>query len=141
MLTFYFWGRNNYRTSYRKLEKWYDNQDRTCELVLNCKQPSKTTLNNFKNNHNDLIEKFDQFLIDLGMALGLIDGKILYGDGTILKAWCNTFNKMYPYEIDYLKKFLESNVSNKEFMGQIKDILLKRRRKRGIKRTTSRFIK
>ena len=75
------------------------------------------------------------------MALGLIDGKILYGDGTILKAWCNTFNKMYPYEIDYLKKFLESNVSNKEFMGQIKDILLKRRRKRGIKRRTSRFIK
>ncbi len=63
----------------------------------------------------ELINKFDQFLIDFAMAIELIDGKIVYGDGTILKAWCNTFKKMYPYEITYLKKFLNTNISNTEY--------------------------
>ena len=54
------------------------------------------------------------------MAIELIDGKIVYGDGTILKAWCNTFKKMYPYEIKYLKKFLNNNVSNTELWIKLK---------------------
>ena len=120
LLTFYFWGKNNEKHSYRQLEKWYDNDDETCKLVLNCKQPSKTTINKFKNDYDDLIEKFDQFLIDLGLELGLIDGEIVYGDGTILKAWCNTFKKMYPYEIDYLKRFLKSNAKNDELWMKLK---------------------
>ena len=63
---------------------------------------------------------YDQFLIDLAMALGLIDGKILYGDGTILKAWCNTFKTMYPYEIEYLKNFMTTNSSNEEIWNKLK---------------------
>ena len=58
------------------------------------------------------------------MAIGLIDGKIVYGDGTILKAWCNAFKKMYPYEINYLKKFLKDNVSNKELWTKLKRYFL-----------------
>ena len=54
------------------------------------------------------------------MELGLIDGEIVYGDGTILKAWCNTFKKMYPYEIDYLKRFLKSNAKNDELWMKLK---------------------
>ena len=90
------------------------------KLVLNSKKPSKTTINNFMNYYAFLFDLFDQFLIDLAMSLGLIDGKILYGDGTILKAWCNTFKKMYPYEIEYLKEFLLSNSSNEELWTKLK---------------------
>ena len=120
LLTFLLWAKNNKRESYRDLEKWCENNDETCQLVLKCEKPSKTQLNRFKNNHMELIDKFDQFLIDFAMAIELIDVKIVYGDGTILKAWCNTFKKMYPYEINYLKKFLNNNISNTELWGKLK---------------------
>ena len=119
LLTFIFWAKNNNRESYRELEEWYDNNDETCQLVLKCEKPSKSLINNFKNENTALIDKFDQFIIDFAMAIGLIDGKIVYGDGTILKAWCNTFKKMYPYEINYLKKFLNNNVDNKELWTKL----------------------
>ena len=120
LLTLILWGKNNSKESCRNLEKWDENKDQTYKLILNCKKPSKTTINNFKNEYSTIIDKFDQFLIDFGMALGLIEGKILYADGTILKAWCNTFKKMYPYEIKYLKEFIQSNVSNKELWNKLK---------------------
>ena len=120
LLTFLFWAKDNNRESYRDLQNWYENNDETCQLVLKCQKPSKSSLNNFKNEHMDLIDKFDQFLVDFAMAIELIDGKIVYGDGTILKAWCNAFKKMYPYEINYLKKFLNNNVSNDELWAKLK---------------------
>lgn len=120
LLTFIFWAKNNNRESYRELEEWYDNNDETCQLVLKCEKPSKSLINNFKNEYNELIDKFDQFIIDFAMAIDLIDGKIVYGDGTILKAWCNAFKKMYPYEIKYLKEFLNNNIKNKELWTKLK---------------------
>ena len=54
------------------------------------------------------------------MTIGLIDGKIVYGDGTILKAWCNAYKKIYPFEIKYLKQFLNKNVSNNELWAKLK---------------------
>ena len=125
LLTFLFWAKNNKRESCRDLEKWCENNDETCQLVLKCEKPSKTQLNRFKNNHMELIDKFDQFLIDFAMAIELIDGKIVYGDGTILKAWCNSFKKMYPYEINYLKKFLNNNASNTELWSKLKRYFIK----------------
>ena len=124
LFKFILWGKNNNKESYRDLEKWEDNCDKTCQLVLNCKRPSKTTINKFKNDYSHLFEKFDQFLIDLGLALGLINGEILYADGTILKAWCNTFKKIYPFEIKYLKEFIQSNVENKELWAKLKKYFL-----------------
>ena len=41
------------------------------------------------------------------MAIELIDGKIVYGDGTILKAWFNTFKRRYPYEIVSVKNLTD----------------------------------
>ena len=120
LLTFILWAKNNNRESYRDLEDWYGNNDETCQLVLKCEKPSKTAINRFKNDYSDLIDKFDQFLIDFAMAIDLIDGKIVYGDGTILKAWCNAFKKMYSYEIKYLKKFLNTNISNHELWTKLK---------------------
>lgn len=81
---------------------------------MDCEKITKDVIIRFKNNNQDLVNKFDQFLIDLGKGLELIDGKIVYADGTILKAWCNTFKTMNPYEIDYLKDFLKTNSQNKE---------------------------
>ena len=45
------------------------------------------------------------FSLIFGVALQLIDGEKLYTDRTIIKTWSNTFKKMYPYEIEYLKEF------------------------------------
>ena len=119
LLTFVLWGKNNNKESCRELSKWCENNDETCQLVLKCTKPGKDTINRFKNENTELVELFDQFLIDFGMAIGLIGGKILYGDGTVLKAWCNTFKKMYPYEIDYLKTFLKSNGKNKKLWTKL----------------------
>ena len=125
LLTFVFWGKENDKESCRDLEDWQDNGDETYKYVLNCKKPNRTSINNFKNNQADLIDKFDQFIIDFAIAIGLIDGKIVYGDGTILKAWCNSFKTMYPYEIEYLKTFLHNNVSNEELWPKLQRYFLK----------------
>ena len=93
LLTFVLWGKNNKKDSCRELEKWCEDNDEACELALKCEKPGKDTINRFRNNETELIDGFDQFLIDLAMALGLIDGNVVYADGTILKAWCNTFKK------------------------------------------------
>ena len=124
-LTFVFWGKENDKESCRDLKDWQDNGDETYKYVLNCKKPNRTAINNFKNNQADLIDKFDQFIIDFAIAIGLIDGKIVYGDGTILKAWCNSFKTMYPYEIEYLKTFLHNNVSNEELWSKLQRYFLK----------------
>lgn len=120
MLLLILWAKSNNRESCRDIVKWYDNNDETCQLVTKCQRPSKNTIIRFKNEYCDLIDKFDQFLIDLGMGLQLIGGDILYADGTVLKAWCNTFKKMYPYEIEYLKEFLLKNSKNNELWGKLK---------------------
>lgn len=119
LLPVIFWGKENNKESCRELAEWMDNNDETCQLLLNCKKPSKNTFNRFKNNHANLIDKFDQFIIDLGSITGLIGGEILYGDGTILKAYCNQFKKMYPYEMDFLKQFLIKNVNDIELWEKL----------------------
>ena len=120
------WAKSNKRESCRDIVKWFENNDETCQLVTKCQKPSKNTIIRFKNEYMEVIEKFDQFLIDFGVALQLIDGEKLYADGTIIKAWCNTFKKMYPYEIEYLKEFLQKNSKNTR-MDKIKKILSQRR--------------
>ena len=110
----FFGSKNNNRDSCRELENWHENFDETYQLVLKCEKSGKDTINWFKNKYVELIDAFDQFLIDLGLNLELIEGKVVYADGTILKAWCNTFKKMYPDEIIYLKEFLLKNIKNRK---------------------------
>ena len=109
MLPFISWGHIMEKTSCRSLENWWKNNDETCQFLLNCKKPSKTTINDFMNNNMYLIDEFDNFLVQFGIKTHLIEGKIIYGDGTILKGYCNSDKKMYPNQIKYLKNFIIKN--------------------------------
>ena len=106
MLPFISFGHIMEITSCRKLENWWKNNDETCQFLLNCKKPSKTTINDFTNDNMYLIDEFDKFLVEFGIKTGLIEGNIIYADGTVLKGYCNPFNNMYPDQIKYLKKFI-----------------------------------
>ena len=106
MLPFISWGHIMEITSCRSLENWWKNNDETCQFLLNCKKPSKTTINDFMNNNVYLIDEFDDFIVQFGLKTCLIEGKIIYGDGTILKGYCNPDKKMYPDQIEYLKDFI-----------------------------------
>lgn len=106
MLPFISFGHIMEITSCRKLENWWKNNDESCQFLLNCKKPSKTTINDFTNNKMYLIDEFDKFLMEFGIKTGLIEGNLIYADGTVLKGYCNPHNKMYPDQIKYLKKFI-----------------------------------
>ena len=125
LFTFVLWGKNNSNDSCSVFVIGVIILIRLVNIYWIFKKPSKTTLNNFVNENMELFDKFDQFLVDFASALRLIGGEILYGDGTILKAWCNTFKDIILYEIKYLKEFLTFNVSNKELWMKLKSILLK----------------
>ena len=84
------------KTICRSLKNWWKNNDKTCQFLLNCKKPSKTIINDFMNNKMYLIDEFDNFLVQFGIKTHLIEGKVIYGDGTILKGYCNSDKKMYP---------------------------------------------
>ena len=106
MLPFISFGHVMEITSCRKLENWWKNNDETCQFLLNCKKPSKTTINDFINDNMYLIDEFDKFLVEFGIKTGLIEGNIIYADGTVLKGYCNPFNNMNPDQIKFLKKFI-----------------------------------
>ncbi len=52
---------------------------------------------------------FDEFIKKFSVNLGLIEGKTIYWDGTILKANCNTHKKMYPTQILFLDEFIKKH--------------------------------
>ena len=123
MLPFISFGHIMEITSCRKLENWWKNNDESCQFLLNCKKPSKTTINDFTNNKMYLIDEFDKFLVEFGIKTGLIDGNIIYADGTVLKGYCNPHNKMYPDQIKYLKKFILKHY--KEYKNNTGDLWIK----------------
>ena len=82
LLTFILWAKLNNIESSRKLEEWCNNNDESCQLVLNCKKPCKnnnngilkikmlnylTNLTNFslilQKNLNSLMEKFSMLMV------------------------------------------------------------------------------
>lgn len=123
MLPFISFGHIMEITSCRKLENWWKNNDESCQFLLNCKKPSKTTINDFTNNKMYLIDEFDKFLMEFGIKTGLIEGNLIYADGTVLKGYCNPHNKMYPDQIKYLKKFILKYY--KEFKNNTGDLWIK----------------
>jgi hypothetical protein len=123
MLPFISFGHIMEITSCRKLENWWKNNDESCQFLLNCKKPSKTTINDFTNNKMYLIDEFDKFLMEFGIKTGLIEGNLIYADGTVLKGYCNPHNKMYPDQIKYLKKFILKHY--KEFKNNTGDLWIK----------------
>lgn len=106
MLPFISWGHMNEIISCRKLEKWLSRDDSTCNILLNCKRPGKSSINEFLNIYSDLIDEFDIFIVEFGLKTGLMSGDIQYEDGTFLKGYCNNFKKLYVNQLYYLKDFI-----------------------------------
>lgn len=123
MLPFISFGHVMEITSCRKLENWWKNNDETCQFLLNCKKPSKTTINDFINDNMYLIDEFDKYIVEFGIKTGLIEGNIIYADGTVLKGYCNPLNNMNPDQIKYLKKFILKHY--KEYKNNTGDLWIK----------------
>lgn len=106
MVPFIQWGHLNKIISCRDLEKWWMRNDDTCNIVLDCKKPGKSSINECLNDYSSIIDAFDIFIVDFSLKIGLIGGKLEYHDGTILKGYCNNFNKLYANQLYYLRDFI-----------------------------------
>ena len=139
MLPFVQWGHLNKIISCRDLENWWSRNDDTCNLILDCKKPGKSSINEFLNDYNYLIDEFDIFIVDFSLKTGLMSGNIIYHDDTILKGYCNNFKKIYANQLYHLRDFIlkyrhetdenglwfkmERYFNNEEFEDEIKPIL------------------
>ena len=106
MLPFVQWGHLNKIISCRDLENWWTRNDDTCNFILDCKKPGKSTINEFLNNYSYLLDEFDRFIVEFSLKTGLMDGNIIYHDGTILTGYCNDFKKLYANQLYYLRDFI-----------------------------------
>ena len=69
MLPFVQWGHLNKIISCRDLESWWTRNDDTCNFILDCKKPGKSSINEFLNDYNYLIDAFDKFIVDFSLKL------------------------------------------------------------------------
>jgi hypothetical protein len=145
MLPFILWGHLNKIISCRDLENWWTRNDDTCNFILNCKKPGKSSINEFLNDYNYLIDAFDMFIVEFSLKIGLMNGNIIYHDGTILKGYCNNFKKLYADQLYYLRDFIlkyryetdedglwfkmDKYFNNNEFKEEIEPILKKLKEK------------
>ena len=107
MLPFIGWAHYHEVKSYRGMEELWKHDIGAVNFVLNCTKPSKSTIGTFSLEYKDLIKLFDKFIKKFSLYLGLIEGKTIYWDGTILKANCNNHKKMYPTQILFLESFIK----------------------------------
>ena len=145
MLPFVQWGYLNKIISCRDLENWWTRNDDTCNFILDCKKPGKSSINEFLNDYDYLINEFDIFIVDFSLKIGLINGNIIYHDGTVLKGYCNNFKKLYADQLYYLRVFIlkyrhetdegglwfkmDKYFNNNEFKDEIEPILKKLKEK------------
>ena len=141
MLPFVQWGHLNKIISCRDLENWWTRNDDTCNFILGCKKPGKSSINEFLNDYNYLIDKFDKFIVDFSLKIGLMKGNIIYHDGTVFKGYCNNFKRLYANQLYFLRDFilkyrhdtnknglwfkLDKFFNNDEFKDEIEPILKK----------------
>ena len=88
------------------MENWWTRNDDTCNFILDCKKPGKSSINEFLNKYNHLIDEFDMFIVDFSLKIGLMNGNIIYHDGTVLKRYYNNFKKLYTNQLYYLRDFI-----------------------------------
>ena len=62
MLQFVRWGHLNKIISCKDLENWWTRNDGTCNFISDCKNPGKSSINEFLNDYNYLIDEFDSLL-------------------------------------------------------------------------------
>lgn len=127
------------------MENWWTRNDDTCNFILDCKKPGKSSINEFLNKYNHLIDEFDMFIVDFSLKIGLINENIIYHDGTVLKEYCNNFKKLYADQLYYLRDFIlkyrhetdeeclwfkiDKYFNNNEFKDEIESILKKLKEK------------
>ena len=109
MLPFIGWSHYHNILSCREMEELWKHNIEAVDFVLNSTKPSKSTIGGFLKDYENLIQLFDEFIKKFSVNLGLIEGKTIYWDGTILKANCNTHKKMYPTQIFYLDAFIKKH--------------------------------
>ena len=118
LLGFIVWGVLNGITSCRGLENWLNNNDESCNFILNNKKPSKSTITRFFNSNMFLIEELFRYIVSLGIEYDLIGFKHVTIDGTILKANANNFRVIKIHELEYFESLIDE-------MGKDDDLLFK----------------
>ena len=106
LLCFIIYGAYNNRFSCRKLADWINNNDESVNYLLNDKKPKKSIIHLFLKKNTVLINAFFHYTISLGINLGLIDGKCVGVDGSIVKANANNFHLIKIEEIEFLQNLI-----------------------------------
>ena len=106
------WGDINNNESCRAKAQLCRNFDESVRVLIDGK-PSKSKINDFSNEHKELIQAFDDFIVEFCYVSGLVEGNEFVGDGTFLDGWCNDFKALYPDEIKYIQKFLTEHDKHK----------------------------
>lgn len=107
MLPFTGWSHYHEIESCREMEDLWSHNIEAVEFILNSTNPSKSTIGSFLKEYEDLVNEFDAFIKKFAINFGLIEGKIIYWDGSIIKANCNNHKKMYSAQIKYLLSFIK----------------------------------
>ena len=105
MLGLHFWGDINGKVSCRDKEEMCKGTDEKVKMLISG-FPKKSQINDFRNANKELIKKFDSFIVEFCLIIGMVDATEFVGDGTFLDGNCNDFKALYPDEIEYIKKFL-----------------------------------
>ena len=82
---------------------WINNNDESVNYILNDKKSMKSIIYLFLQDYTLLINAFFHYTVILGINLGLIDGKCVAVDGSIVKALSNNFRLINIDEMNFYK--------------------------------------
>ena len=108
LLGLHFWGDLFGNESCRKKENLFNDNNEALQILISG-NPKKSKINEFKNEHKELIHAFDNFIVEFCLISGLVDANEFVVDGTFLDGYCNDFKALYPDEIRYIQEFLTKN--------------------------------
>ena len=99
------WGDWNNKMSCREKAEMCKNDDGSVQFLIEG-QPSKSKINDFTREYKDLIQAFDNFIVEFSLITGLADGSEFTCDGTFIDSYSDDFKALYPDEIQFVKDFL-----------------------------------
>ena len=113
LLGLHFWGDINNKVSCREKQEMCEGNDEKVKMLISG-EPKKSKINDFRNQHKELIRQFDDFIVTFCQVIGMVEAREFVGDGTFLDGNCNDFKALYPDEIEYIKKFLTEDEKHKK---------------------------
>ena len=108
LLGLHFWGDIQGYESCRQKESLLKENIESLQILISGK-PKKSKINEFKKDYKELIQAFDNFIVEFCLVSGLADANEFVADGTFLDGYCNDFKALYPDEIKYIQEFLTKN--------------------------------